>query len=269
MAKKIEIKNRENQRLSMQNEQLQFRLQSHPNLSISTTADLSFTSMNISMNQSDKTVNDDSLNNNDSSEFLKTYESSPISKRHNDKSDNRCTTLPHNSTTISTVKLRSKSFKIPLVSSQSTDSTSTKDYFDCFPYANNNQQFRPVSEAFEYNINTGNERDLYMTRSVIMYNNSSSSSNDSSTKCNNNNIMCNNSDKKYLNTDYGSLMGDLLGGNGSSSADTNDDVMVNSMNDCDSTTSSSSNLDNIIIPTKNENHMTKSVPCMLITADKN
>jgi DNA repair exonuclease SbcCD ATPase subunit len=49
---KLEVKTRENQRLSMQNEQLQFRLQSHPNLSINGLD--SFNASNSSISQYDE-----------------------------------------------------------------------------------------------------------------------------------------------------------------------------------------------------------------------
>ncbi len=61
LANKVEVKSKENQRLSMQNEQLQFRLQSQPNLSLNQNGNESF-------NLSDISINDNSF-------FTKVHES--------------------------------------------------------------------------------------------------------------------------------------------------------------------------------------------------
>lgn len=148
---KIEKKDKENQRLSMQNEELQFRLQSQPNL-----------------NQ----LNNDTLNSESDQSTDKSYEnlakikltrSSTIGYHPNCKSmdsdrdivQSSLTSIHHdNQVTNSAVKLRSKSFK--------ANSNRNNKMFSSYHPA----QFRPVSENFDFSIN---ERDIYMTRSVVMY----------------------------------------------------------------------------------------------------
>ncbi|RNA30278.1 titin -like protein [Brachionus plicatilis] len=203
---KIEKKDKENQRLSMQNEELQFRLQSQPNL-----------------NQ----LNNDTLNSESDQSSDKSYEnfpnfkltrSSTVDYHPNCKSmdtniiQTSLSTLTHdNQITNSGVKLRSKSFK--------ANSNRSNKMFNSYHPA----QFRPVSENFDFSIN---ERDIYMTRSAVMY-----SSNDAN----------------YLNRD--NEYDTLVTGAGDMTAE-----CVSSNDGCDSTSSSNSHLE------KNSENETYSNP---------
>ena len=105
MAAKIEVKNRENQRLSMQNEQLQFRLNSHPNLSINTNGDNSFNISSNSMNPYDDSNEPTTSRCKRASTAHESHNDSACADNHSsgDQADNVSPTPP--------VKLRSKSFK--------------------------------------------------------------------------------------------------------------------------------------------------------------
>ena len=117
LAMKIEVKNRENQRLSMQNEQLQFRLQSHPNLSINTNGDTSFNTSNASINQYD-----DHEPNNSKCKRASTMREPSY---HDSSMDNQVDQVNVSSISSSqTVKLRSKSFK----THQSIENSNKKHY---------------------------------------------------------------------------------------------------------------------------------------------
>ena len=225
---KIEVKNRENQRLSMQNEQLQFRLQSQPNLSY--------------LNQ-DGSFNSPSLNDN-SQNFSKNHEKSNLSMASHSRLK-RASTITESSSgngvvgevvdesyavgdtsldatsTTPVVKLRSKSFKTNSKANQQQYSIKKHNHLD---------QIRPVSEFYDANTN---ERDMFMTRSAIMYEDSV--------------------DSMIIGT-----IGEcgMSGGSGSG---------INGER-CASSSSSTSHLD---INTNQENQMTKSVPCMMLTNEGN
>lgn len=147
---KIEVKSKENQRLSMQNEQLQFRLQSQPNLSANNNND------SLLLNITDNHISTPNHEQNQTSPVPKmrvTRASTLNSSFDNNPAINSCPTSSDHDTTSLPVKLRSKSFKTPSLAHNNIIS----------------EQFRPVSENFDFNLN---DRDLYMTRSVIVYDSS-------------------------------------------------------------------------------------------------
>lgn len=153
LALKIEVKNRENQRLSMQNEQLQFRLQSHPNLSIHPNGENSFNTSNTSFLPYDEQQQDPCAS----------HKCKRASTMRDSSYLNDCcleqTTIDHQSSATSSptppVKLRSKSFK----TQQSAIETSNKKSSYSRQY---NHNYRPVSEMYDINLN---DRDTLMTRS--------------------------------------------------------------------------------------------------------
>lgn len=141
----------------MQNEELQFRLQSQPNLS---------------------QLNNDTLNSESDQSTDKSYENLPKIKltrsstigyhpdgktieTDRDIIQSSLTSMHYenyeNQINNSGVKLRSKSFK-------ANSNRNNKMFSSYHP-----GQFRPVSENFDFSIN---ERDIYMTRSAVMYDSS-------------------------------------------------------------------------------------------------
>lgn len=149
LSLRIEKKDKENQRLSMQNEELQFRLQSQPNLS----------QLNNDNSESDQST-DKSYEN---IANIKLTRSSTISYHPNNNTieterdiiQSSLTSIQYeNQMNNSGVKLRSKSFK--------ANSNRNNKMYSSYHSA----QFRPVSENFDFSIN---ERDVYMTRSAVMY----------------------------------------------------------------------------------------------------
>lgn len=186
LAMKIEMKNRENQRLSMANEQLQFRLQSQPNLSQATSlngaqaggngnSDLSFTSLNMSPclnnnNYEDQQYQTPSLENEKNYASMVTSTSLLQKKRHDENNDESEMDFIDGGSSLdpspAVVKLRSKSFKTPVGTSSSSATSSRNNNNNNNRNHNFHMQFRPVSESFDFNIN---ERDMFMTRSAVMY----------------------------------------------------------------------------------------------------
>lgn len=178
LAMKVEVKNKENQRLSMQNEQLQFRLQSQPNLSLTNNGNESFNLSNISISNDNSFFNKVYENENaedyfDQCSSLTTSNSKrgPMDRRKIDlKFDNQNHSYDNTETPV--VKLRSKSFKNQLTQKHSHDSSLSNDkkYSNSF-HNSNNRQFRPVSETFNFDLNDHdfNEHNYEMTRSDILY----------------------------------------------------------------------------------------------------
>lgn len=218
---KIDVKNKENQRLSMANEQLQFRLQSQPNLSL-TNIDYSFNSQNTS-NTIDQLDQQEHQTESDNPKLKLTRAStltfhsynsqnSPSVSPTETQASNSLTQSSLSSMThelsSSTVKLRSKSFK----THPSRSSDANKKLFSSYHQnvTHRAEQFRPVSESFDFN---SNDRDAFMTRSVIMYDSNQSS-------------LMNNNDFECLQNDV-----------------TNEADCVSSIDACDSTTSSNSHLE--------------------------
>jgi hypothetical protein len=157
----------------MQNEQLQFRLQSQPNLSVNNGD--SFNLSNISIPNDNESMFCSRTQQIQEDYFEQTTHSAKM-KRASTLNEADCLISGEQSLDVSNsetpivVKLRSKSFKNQLTSKLSYDSASKK-YSNSFQNSGN-RQFRPVSEMFDFNLN---ERDFglnspnYMTRSVIMY----------------------------------------------------------------------------------------------------
>jgi hypothetical protein len=197
LAMRIEMKDRENQRLSMANEQLQFRLQSNPNLSVNNSQNLD-TTLNNSLSLSQQNNDDENLvkkleeeiakqNNPESplcSKIRLTRASTICTDKNTESNPNVDELVEHylrqpiyNSTppcSNSTVKLRSKSHlsgKYSYDSSSLTNQSLNKLNTD-------KHQFRPVSESFDFNINNDElDQNVYMTRSVIMYSDQNRSKN--------------------------------------------------------------------------------------------
>jgi len=131
LAQTIDVKNREHLRLSMQYEELQYRLQSQPNLSTE--------------------VYDEEENEN------------PSCMTTNLNSNNASTPANHYATSV--VKLRSKSLKTTPANNSSAKKHSY--LIGVSNFSNNSsmkiQHFRPVSESFDFNI----DRDAMITRSMF------------------------------------------------------------------------------------------------------
>ncbi len=199
---KIEAENKENKRLSMLNEQLQFRLQLHPNLSQNEST------MFSSLQQTTTTAATDS------SPVCSADGMFEIQTRNQKTKLTRASTLISHSyelnisdlnnpsskegSTTDQVRLRSKSLrnqmslggggssaqKKPLSSDNSSlfssyyQPSSSSSPFASSTNAQNNQQFRPVSEHFDFNLT---DRDIFMTRSVYVPNNMSTSSHQTNT----------------------------------------------------------------------------------------
>jgi hypothetical protein len=240
---KIEVKNKENQRLSMANEQLQFRLQSHPNLSSNQDSLL-----NSSSYASFSDENKDSI------ETTKPHHQYQPQPRHA-----RASTMHPSSVTSSEdseeinlissqapqVKLRSKSFKSQNLPNKTSDSNKSinKSLHNNLGYQNN--KFRPVSDTFNFNLN---DQNINMTKSFnVMYDkhNNSSSSNDNYFDLDRNEENCN-----KLTLDDCDECNDESGGSSSS-------------------LKSSSILDANFDCIKDEDQMTKSVPCMVLKNTNN
>ena len=203
LAMRIEMKDRENQRLSMANEQLQFRLQSNPNLSINNSQNLD-TTLNNSLFLSNQNNDDEHLVNKLEEEIAKqnNQESPACSKIKLTRASTVCTDKStennanvdelvehylrqpiYNSTppcSNSTVKLRSKSH---LTTKYSYDSSSLTNQ-SLNKLNIEKHQFRPVSESFDFNINNDDlDQNVYMTRSVIMYDDQNRSKNNNDYDC--------------------------------------------------------------------------------------
>jgi hypothetical protein len=190
---KIEVKSKENQRLSMHNEQLQFRLQSN-NSTISNINDSLFNSPNVSL------VAESPSEHSSAHAPLRTDEGHFEIRTRNQKTKlTRAATLSSQSyeldikpeeakketvvtTSIDACRLRSKSLKAQVDLSGKKPGSSARNQneklFSSFHQPGStsssssfNQQFRPVSEHFDFNID---DREIYMTRSVNIYERSSS-----------------------------------------------------------------------------------------------
>lgn len=181
LAMKVEVKNKENQRLSMQNEQLQFRLQSQPNLSINNNGNESFDLSNISISNDNSFFNKvhDAENAVDYFDQCQSLSSSNIKRASTMKeprvgyANNGQEIQTYDNSETPIVKLRSKSFKNQLSQKYSYDSSiiaNDKKYSNSF-HNSNNRQFRPVSETFNFELNEHdfNEQNYEMTRSDIIY----------------------------------------------------------------------------------------------------
>lgn len=231
LAMKIEVKNRENQRLSMQNEQLQFRLQSQPNLSLSNN-DNSYTSENVSpigVDQYTEPVPQTFENTKAKLTRASTLGCHSFGIQNEVNSASLEPQLSHESQ-VACVKLRSKSFK---AHATSKSSELNKKLFSSYHQNMSHNQFRPVSENFDFDLT---DRDVYMTRSVIMYDSNQAS-----------NYLAN-------NNDYECLVNDIA---------TGFEAMIESANDaCNSTSSSNSHLGS------NQSDIAQSTPC-ITESDKN
>lgn len=162
---KVEIKNKENQRLSMQNEQLQFRLQSQPNLSL-TNNNESFDLSNISMN--DNSFFNKVHENDNMSAYYDHCASISSAKRSMTMKETKISNYSEVQTAV--VKLRSKSFKAPLMAKHSYDSSLASEKKYSMSFHDNNRQFRPVSENFDFDLRDHEfNTDYEMTRSDILY----------------------------------------------------------------------------------------------------
>lgn len=162
---KFEVKNKENQRLSMQNEQLQFRLQSQSNLSLPNNETDLLNLSNIS------NLNENSFfvklqENENANEYLENYTSLGVPNTKRPALDHQAHSFDNTETPV--VKLRSKSFKNQLAQKYSYDSRTAneKKYSNSF-HNTNNRHFRPVSEAFNFEMNGHefSEQNYEMTRS--------------------------------------------------------------------------------------------------------
>ncbi len=151
LSLKVETKARENQRLSMQNEQLQFRLQSHSNLSLAVNDhENSFNLSNISIS-------------NDNSFFSKLSHEQhlhDLNPSYYEQYQSLATTMPpasidatNNETPV--VKLRSKSCKSQLSYDPIGRNAKTQKNFHSFHHSpgTNSRQFRPVSDTFNFELN--------------------------------------------------------------------------------------------------------------------
>jgi hypothetical protein len=230
---KIEIKNKENQRLSMANEQLQFRLQSHPNLSSNQDSLLnssSYASFSDENKESSDTIKPQNQQNHQQPRHARAYTLHPSSVTSSEDSEEISVISPQ----PPPVKLRSKSFKTQ--NSSNKTSENNKSPYNTVNYHKN--QFRPVSDTFNFNLNNQN---IIMTKSFnVMYDkhNNSSSSNDN-----------------YFDN-----------------LPNEDNCIKLTVDDCDevndesegssSSLKSSSILDVNFESIKDEDQMTKSVPCM-------
>ena len=252
---KIEVKNKENQRLSMQNEQLQFRLQSQPNLSLNATHSnnannsLLFAASNVSMvaeTEAATSVDDDSSptdqvlgdeqscfeirTRNQKTKLTRGASSLSSQSYEVDIADlvNKNSAFVDNVVNdgVDTSRLRSKSLKMQLGLTKKNsfngvpsdgviiDPVKNKKLFSsyhqpsCSSSYSFNKQFRPVSEHFDFNIN---DRDIYMTRSVIVYDSQSGNQNDS---------IGNSNESEYLKQfeaneeELGEIMSGNFGGGG-------------------------------------------------------
>jgi hypothetical protein len=197
---KIEVKSKENQRLSMHNEQLQFRLQSTTSASLNATCnsninDSLFNSPNVSLVAEEAAAASSSdlqpiktdagyfeiRTRNQKTKLTRAATLSSQSYELDIKPDTTDTTKKESTTSAETCRLRSKSLKgqVDLGGAQKKAQLSTRSdkLFSSFHQAATSssssfgQQFRPVSEHFDFNIN---DRDVYMTRSVNVYERSSS-----------------------------------------------------------------------------------------------
>jgi hypothetical protein len=296
---KIEMKNKENQRLSMANEQLQFRLQSQSSLSLTNTqTDNLFNNLNVS-SINDNNNNNESLHNlshnlnDENSLFASTSandrtptfdEQLPATKARaftiadssmSEKYINKCSSPELNTYSISAskksskaatslsteplaVKLRSKSFKNPVTNNVSICTTRTINNDN---YLDNSKQFRPVSESFDFNIS---DRDFYLTRSPIMYENNA-----------NENSINENNTELILPDLTGSMISHV--GNTSKIFNNNqennnakiklidNDLLIKAESSAPRiTSSSSSSTSNLNMNSQADERMTKSVPCITI-----
>lgn len=168
LANKVEVKAKENQRLSMQNEQLQFRLQSQPNLSLNQNGNESF-------NLSDISINDNSFFNkiheteNNAHDYFDQCNSLTTSNFKRVSTSSKSPYDPQmNTDQAPIVKLRSKSFKAQLCPQPTAD----KKYSNSF-HNTSSRQFRPVSDAFNFDLNehdfNASAHAYEMTRSDIIY----------------------------------------------------------------------------------------------------
>ena len=242
---KIEVKNKENQRLSMANEQLQFRLQSHPNLSANQDTSLNSSSY-VSFSDENKDNHDTAKQ-----DYSQQQHQQPRHARAYTLHPSSATSSEDSADSISIVspqpppvKLRSKSFKNQNMQNKTSEMTSSmnKSLYSTRQYQTN--QFRPVSDNFNFNIN---DQNINMTKSFnVMYDkhNNSSSSNDN-----------------Y----FEGLVSDL---------DRNEENCIKIKIDAneESSGSSTSLKSSSIINTNyhiKEDQMTKSVPCMVLKNSNN
>lgn len=177
---KVEAKSKENQRLSMQNEQLQFRLQSHPNLSGNDSILLNNNNNSSSNNYESTTSGTPGRLDGAplcSSSLTKARTKSTLDSSAHSSGDTATCSLP--------VKLRSKSFKTTSTTKTASSTASSKENGGSLLA----EQFRPVSENFDYDVDdqpaaasshgrdhVSDRDDFLMTRSVIVYDSSSASS---------------------------------------------------------------------------------------------
>jgi hypothetical protein len=170
LAMRIEVKDREIQRLSLANEEAHFRLKN--------TNSLSFANQTLNctneFNTADNTVDTDDSIVERLEHSMGKHSIESFGKTKLGRASTICTAVsggedlvdhylnkPLNVSTPPSsnpaVKLRSKSFRPNLVGNKFNNSL-TK--------LNSNEQFRPVSESFDFDLS---DRNVYMTRSVIMY----------------------------------------------------------------------------------------------------
>ncbi len=202
---KVEVKSRENQRLSMQNEQLQFRLQSHSNLSLAANDhETSFNLSNISISNDNsffsKLTNDQNSHEFNNPSYYEQYQSLSTTTTTTTAS----TSDTSNETPV--VKLRSKSCKSQLSYEPVGRSGKNKNPYSSFHHspATNNRQFRPVSDNFNFELSEEHDfssglHNFEMTRSEYNDDNLTDTHNttcsltdalDSNDKYSNNNSNC-------------------------------------------------------------------------------
>ena len=249
---KIEVKNKENQRLSMANEQLQFRLQSHPNLSsnpdtsLNSSSYISFSEENRDQPGSMQQQQQQQQNQQPRHTRAFTLHTSASNGDSITNTIKDASSGGQTGTQPPPVKLRSKSFKNPTMSNKTSEASTNsmnQSLFSTLNYASSSQ-FRPVSESFNFNLN---DQNINMTKSFnVMYDkhNNSSSSNENQFNY------------------FDGLAGDL---------ERNEEDCINSTgcdanDECGSGSTSSLKSANLL----NANYrispdqMTKSVPCMVL-----
>jgi len=232
----------------MANEQLQFRLQSHPNLSSNQDSILNSSSY--------ASFSDENKDSSDTTKSQYQYQQKQQQQQQQPRHARAYTMHPSSVTSsedseeISVVspqpppvKLRSKSFKNQNTSIKTSENNSSmnKSLYNTLSYQKN--QFRPVSDTFNFNLN---DQNINMTKSFnVMYDkhNNSSSSNDN-----------------Y----FDNLASDLERNEDNCNKLTNDDCDEGNDESEGSSSSlkSSSILDANFDCIKDEDQMTKSVPCM-------
>jgi hypothetical protein len=274
LSMKIEVKQKENQRLSMANEQLQFRLQSHPNLSSNQDTSLNSSSF---VSFSEETPKD--TKNTIAKQQLQLEKQQPRHTRaytlH--PSSAMTTSSEDSADSISVngqspqpppVKLRSKSFKSQYHTTTTTTTTITNDSSSSNPSNSMNKslystlnyqknQFRPISDTFNFNLD---DQNVNMTKSFnVMYDkhNNSSSSND-------NQINYFERNEEDFKTD--------LDANDEELEEEEDDDEESASGSTSSLKSSSISNTNYTSHHRNikiikEDQMTKSVPCMALKGE--